>query len=595
LASADAQFVRALALEDSGKADEALVQYRALLAVFPLHADARHNHGLLLARLGRLQEAAQSHREYVQRHPQDPRAHSDLADVLVALGQYDEGLAALEATLQLKPDDAAALVRRGVALACLKRFDDARRAFAAVMHRHPQEAARFVQRVASSGTLDTSLSPENIFLTRRYWAQGACDWADWETYVAQAKRAAADPAVALEPAVGFMVLHLPLADAERHAILRHLAARVEARVTVLPPPGPRQRQRIRVGVLSPDYYEHLNAYLLRPLFELADRSRFELYAYSLGADDGSASRARIRAAADCFRDLRSMSDQEAAQVIRRDDVDILLDVGGYTTNARFAITAQRPARVHANYLAFPASFGSGRVDYAIVDRVAAPDQSTWIERLVHLPHTFFLYDYRATPQEVVSRGEYGLPEDAFVFSAGHKAEKITPECFFLWMEILRRVPNSVLWLLALPRAVDNLRRHAQGCGVDPARLVFAKFESRERYLARQRLADLMLDAFNHSALTTACDALGMGLPILTFGGQAAFASRAGESVVRAAGMPELVMASREEFVEAAVRLASDQGAMGALRDRLARNRTTAPLFDTAGRVRELEAAFERML
>jgi predicted O-linked N-acetylglucosamine transferase (SPINDLY family) len=195
----------------------------------------------------------------------------------------------------------------------------------------------------------------------------------------------------------------------------------------------------------------------------------------------------------------------------------------------------------------------------------------------------------------VSRREYGLAEDAFVFCAFHKAEKITPECFFLWMDILLRVPVSVLWLAGLTSAAANLRRQAASRGVDPTRLVFATFEPRDRYLARHRLGDLMLDAFNHSALTTACDALGMGLPMLTFGGREAFASRAGESVVRAAGLPELVMADREQYAETAVRLASDRVALQRLRDRLARNRTTAPLFDTAARIRELEAAFERML
>jgi protein O-GlcNAc transferase len=594
LSGADALFARAIAAEDAKRFDEALAHYRQLLSEVPQHADAWHNQGLLLARLGRFSDAERSHREYCQRHPQDPRAHCDLADVLLALGGYEEALAELSTALRLRPDDISARIRRGVTLACLVRFEEARQEFAAAVQRSPQEAARFLDRVAA-GAGAAALSPENIFFTSRYGAQGACDWTDWETYISQARLAAADPAVALEPAVGFMMLHLPLSDAERHAMLRRIAARIESIVPAMPPPGPRQRQRIRIGVLSPDYYEHLNAYLLRPLFELADRRRFELYAYSVGADDGGASRARIRAAADVFHDLRAASDAEAAQAIRGDDVDILLDVGGYTTNSRFAITAQRPARVQVNYLGFPASLGSGRVDFAIVDPVAAPDQGGWAERLIRLPHTFFLYDYRTTPQETVSRAEYGLPQDAFVFCAFHKAEKITPECFFLWMDILKRVPQAVLGLVRLTRAAENLRRHAVGYGVDPARLVFAQFESRDRYLARHRLADLMLDASNHSALTTACDALGMGVPMLTFGGGNAFANRGGESVLRAAGLPELVAADRAAYVETAVRLASDRNSLQSVRDRLAHNRKSAPLFDTAGRIRELEAAFERML
>ena len=591
----DALFARAVALEDSGRPEDALARYRELLAVAPLHADARHNHGLLLARLGRLAEAERSHREYVDLHPHDPRAHSDLADVLVGLGRDDEALATLDAALTSKPDDVPAMVRRGAVLACLQRFEESRSAFAVAAGRYPRQVESFVRQIAPGGGIDTALSPENIFLTRRYWAQKACDWTDWQGYVTQAKAAASAPSLAFEPSIGFMVLHLPLTDAERRDVVRHVAAPIEAQAPAMPAPGPRRRPRIRIGVLSPDYYEHLNAHLLRPLFELADRSRFELYAYSLGADDGSPARERIRAAADGFRDLRPLSDQDAAQAIRGDDVDILLDVGGYTADARFGITARRPARVQASYLAYPASLGSSRVDFAIVDRVVAPRQEDWTEKLLYLPHTFVLYDYRTALVGTVSRREYGLPEDAFVFCASHKAEKITPECFYTWMDVLRRAPHSVLWLLQVPMAAENLRRHAAGCGVDPGRLVFAPVEPRDRYLARLRLAGLMLDAYNHSALTTACDALGVGLPLLAFGGGTACAARAAESFVRAADMPELVMADRQQYIETSVRLASDSVALLALRERLAHNRATAPLFDTAGRVRELEAAFEQML
>ena len=596
MSGVDALFARAIALEDSGRPEEALAQYRELLALAPLHADARHNHGLLLARLGRLAEAEHSHREYVERHPQDPRAHSDLADVLLALGRDAEALAALDGALAIRADDVPALVRRGVLLACLQRFDEARGVFAAAVARYPRQVESLVRQIAPGGGIDTALLPENIFLTRRDSAQKACDWTDWEGYVAQAKAAAGAPSLALEPAVGFIALHLPLTDAERHGILRHVAAPIEARVPVLPPLGARARQRIRLGVLSPDYYEHLNAHLLRPLFELADRSQFELLAYSLGADDGGQARARIRAAADAFRDLRPLSDEQAAGVIRSDGVDILLDAGGYTTDARPAITFQRPARLQVNYLAFPASFGSGRVDYAIVDSVVAPSAQMWSEALACLPHTFFLYDFRAAaPQAPVARAEYGLPEDACVFCAFHKSLKITPPGFALWMEILRLTPASVLWFGALPAAaIRNLRAEAARHSVDPARLFFAPFEPGHRYLARQRLGDLLLDAPDHNAMTTACDALSVGLPVLTLRGFA-MTTRTGESLLRAAGLPELVAADREAFVRIAVRLGTDRSLLADLRARLARQRQSGPLFDTAARVRELGAAFAAML
>jgi predicted O-linked N-acetylglucosamine transferase (SPINDLY family) len=244
------------------------------------------------------------------------------------------------------------------------------------------------------------------------------------------------------------------------------------------------------------------------------------------------------------------------------------------------------------YLGFAGSLGSKRIDYAIVDRVVAPDAGEWAEALVYLPSTYYLYDFRENlPTRPLSRGEYGLPEKAFVYCAFHKAEKISPDTFDLWMRILRQVEDSVLWFLALPdEATANLRAAARTHGVNPARLHFAPFESRERYLGRQRLGDLMLDAIHHSAMTTACDALAAGLPVLTLRGKS-MASRAGESIVRAAGLPELVAPDANAFVDYAVRLARDASSLAALRQRLAANRLGAPLFDTTARVRELERAF----
>lgn len=588
----DALFAGALALEDAGRFVEALEHYRRLLVQAPGHADAWHNQGLLLARLGRLEEAEQSHRAYVQAYPRSARARSDLADVLLALGRYEEAIDALEFAAQ----DGPALVRRGLALSCLRRFDEARTTFALAQSRFPAEVARFVARVAPGAELEAMLSPESIFLERAYAALGQCDWSGWDALVAEARRAASATGLVLEPAVAFMVRLLPLTGAERHKVARHIAARIESRVAALPPPAPRQRTHIRVGILSPDFREHLNAYLLLPVFELADRKRFQLYAYSLMADDGSAARARVRTASDVFRDLHAVSDEQAAAAIRGDDIDILLDVAGHTTGGRFGIVARRPARLQVEYLGFSASVASRRVDYAIVDRIVASQDAEWTESLVHLPHTWFIYDFRApVPATKLTRADYGLPADAFVYCAFHRAEKISPDLFELWMRILAQVPESVLWCLELSEAAKgNLRREAAKRGIDPARLVFAPFEPRhgDRYLPRQRLGDLMLDSLYHNAMTTACDALGSGLPVLTLKGSA-LAARGGASFVAAAGLPELVVPDREAYVTEAIAIARDPKRLGKYREKLLSRE--GPLFDTAARVRELEACFIGML
>jgi predicted O-linked N-acetylglucosamine transferase (SPINDLY family) len=588
-------YATALCLEDLNQPDAALAHYDRALDAEPDFEDALHNKGLLLAHLGRHEEAEVNQRRYVAAHPAAPRAHAALADELLALGRFDEALNALDAFERLAPGDSSARIRRGVALASLRRFDEARRTFAEAQARDARAVAQYVERVAPGSDPQFMLSPENIYFGSGWAALGRCDWSGWDDYVAELRRAARQQEIAIEPAVAFMSRLVPLSGAERHAIASIVANAIEAKAPALPPAAPRRRARVRVGVLSPDFREHLNAYLLLPLFELLDRARFELYAFSLSADDGSAVRARVRSAADGFRDLQALSDLDSAMAIRGDDVDLLIDVGGYTTGARFAITAQRPARLQVNYLGFSSSLGSRRVDYAIIDRVVGSDDAEWTESRLFLPHTHFLYDFRAPPPHThVTRQEYALPADAFVYCAFHRAEKISPDAFDLWMQILSRVPGSVLWFRALSEtALRNLRAHARQRGIDPARLVHAPFEPSHdpRYLARHRLGDLMLDALHHNATTSACDALGAGLPLLSLRGSA-MASRSGESLLSAAGLPELVAASKEAYVELAVQLASDKERLNRYRRTL--NARTGPLFDTGSRVREIEAALMQM-
>jgi predicted O-linked N-acetylglucosamine transferase (SPINDLY family) len=586
-------YASAVCHEDVGDDQQALAEYDRALRTSPPHADALHNRGLLLARLGRLEEAETNQRRFVDAHPGEVRAHSGLADVLLARARNAEALACLEKVLQLDPANFSAFLRKGVALAALQRFDESRAIFARAQAARPHEVEQYLARIAPGADPAYMLSPENLFFWQSYLALQRCDWSPWEACVEQMKALPGRPQALVEPAVAFISFHLQLTGAERLAVARHIAKDFHARAPKMPPLEGKRAAPIRLGILSPDLREHLNAYLLLPFFELADRSRFELFTYSLAADDGSAIRARVAAAAGTFKDLHGVSDDDAAARIRNDDLDILLDVGGHTTGARFGIVARRPARIQAAYLGFAGSLGSSRVDYAITDAIAGGDPEEWSEERVFLPHTYYLYDFRApVPQIALTRRDYGLPENAFVFCAFHKAEKISPDAFALWMRILQRVPGAVLWLLALSDAAQqNLRREAARLGVDPARMIFAPYDPRDRYLARQRLGDLMLDAIHHSAMTTACDAMAAGLPVLTLRGSA-MASRAGESLARAAGVPDLVALDAEEYVEKAVRLASGSDQLAGYRRVLLERK--GPLFDTAGRVRELEAALQEM-
>jgi predicted O-linked N-acetylglucosamine transferase (SPINDLY family) len=593
----DARLLYAMALcfEDLGKDDQALAHYDTALGIAPAFDDALHNRGLLLTRAGRFEEAEANQRRYVAAHPSAARAHSSLVDTLLALGRFTQALEVLDTLDSLRPQDASARIRRGVALASLRRFVEAKEVIAAACARDAPAVSAYLERLAPGSGTESMLCAENIYLWHGWKALGQCDWSDWEGYVDVMRRIARSPDTRIEPAVSFMATHLPLSGAERLAIAKSIASAIELRVSPMTPPGQRRRSRIRVGILAADFAESLKPYLLLPFVELIDRDRFELFAYSVTRDDGSAIRATLRSAVAGFRELHGLSDLDAALAIRADDVDILLDITGHKTDGRFAIVAQRPARLQTSYRGFSCSLGSSRVDYVIVDRIVGPDAAEWTESRVYLPYTYHLYDFRATaPSLPAARRDYGLPEGAFVYCVFHKPEKLTPDVFELWMEILSCVPRSVLWFGPLPAsAARNLRAQAAARGIDPERLHFAPFEPRSdpRYLARHRLGDLMLDALHHNAIVTACDALAAALPVLTLRGSA-MASRAGESLARAAGLPELVAPDRDAYVARAVQLASDPQKLDDYRRRLAAR--TGPLFDTATRVRELEAALLQM-
>lgn len=517
-------------------------------------------------------------------------------EAYLAGARYRDALACFDWVLARAPADVIALLKRGFALAALKDFAASRVAFAAARQADAQAVARFCVELSGRADAPAELVPEAIFLWTRYLALCECDWTGLDETLAELGKAIESGTAASEPALAFVCALLPTTPEQRHALARGIAARIEARCTPLPPASQGERRPLRIGLLSPDFREHLNAHLLLPLLELADRGRFEYYAYSTGPDDGSAARQAIQRAAHRFRDLRPLSDRAAAEQVGRDGIDVLVDFGGYTSGARFGITAHRPAPVQASYLGFSATLGSARVDYVIADDVVLPPQEErdWSETPVRLPSTFFLYDFRVPPRQAPRREDFGVPADAFLFSAFHRAEKVEPRGFALWMEVLRSVPESLLWLYSShERMPANVQREARARGVDPSRLRFVPRVPRDEYLARFRLADLQLDSVVFNATTTTCDALAAGVPLLTLRGST-FPARTAESLLRAAGLAELVAADERDFVARACGYARAPEKLAQLRERLAGSRASAPLFDTAARVRELETAFAEM-
>jgi predicted O-linked N-acetylglucosamine transferase (SPINDLY family) len=348
--------------------------------------------------------------------------------------------------------------------------------------------------------------------------------------------------------------------------------------------------KIRIGYLSSDFCLHPVSLLMAQLFELHDRERFEVTAYCWSPEDGSPMRERVKAAMDHFVRIDQLDDDAAARRIRADEIDILVDLQGQTAGARADILGRRPAPIQITYLGLPATTGFPEIDYVIADEFLIPpvEARHYSEKPLYMPRVYQVSDRLRVVGPRPTRAECGLPEQGFVFCSFNNSFKYTPEVFAVWMNLLRRVPGSVLWLLADNAwAEENLRREALAAGIAAERLVFAGRVSPENYLARFQTADLFLDTYPFNAGTTANDCLWAGCPILTRTGRS-FASRMAGALLTAAGLPELITHSLADYEEAAVALAGDRARCTGLREHLAQVRASGALFDTPRFVRDLE-------
>ena len=355
--------------------------------------------------------------------------------------------------------------------------------------------------------------------------------------------------------------------------------------------------RIRLAYLSADFHEHATSYLMAGIFDCHDKSRFEVTAVSLGTDDNSEMRQRLKASFECFIDAETFSDDQIANLVRSSEVDILVDLMGFTGNSRTGIFAQRAAPIQVNYLGYPGTMGAEYIDYIIADEVVIPknQRKYYSEKIVSLPNSYQANDRkRYISDKKFTRAELELPETSFVFCCFNNAYKITPHVFDSWMRIMNQVDGSVLWLiLDNVTASHNLKQEAAARGVNPERLVFANRMPLPDHLARHRLADLFLDTLPYNAHTTASDALWAGLPVLTLLGET-FAGRVAASLLNAIGLPELITTALEGYEQMAVGLATHPEKMTSIKHKLVNNRLTTPLFDTKLFTKHIEAAYSAM-
>lgn len=587
--------------EALGEFDRALLRYRAALGFAPRHFRALLNRGALLMRLGRAEEALSDNRLLAKCHVGSAIAFQNLGENLLALHRVEEATAAFTRALSIAPSHVPARMGLGVGLSMRRRFAEADAEFARARRDDPVAAQSYLQTAGraagspGSGTPETH--PRLIFIHGAMFDQASCRWQRRAALLEEIQALVSEPSppAMRDRSLGFNSLGLPFGHTERRNVARLVAATVSAPVSY-PRLARRQDGRLRIGYLSPDFRPHPAARNHWRILQLHDRERFEVVGLSLHPGDDGPERKRIVSNCDRFVELSGLDEQAAIARVALEDIDILVDIAGYTDHARPEILAARVAPIRVQHMGAPMPCGGNFVDYRITDPVMTPPEEAdqWDEKLVWLPETCWTCDDTATMAPAPGRRECGLPERGFVFCCFNQHFKVEPDVFEVWMRLLGKVEGSVLWLLEdKPDSCADLRQEAVTRGIPAERLIFAPRCEHPKHLARHACADLFLDTFHYNAHTTASEALYAGLPVLTLPGRS-MAARFCASLVRAARLPDMVAADPADYETRALRLAADADALKAMRADLLSHRSSSMLFDMPRRTGEIEAAYQEM-
>lgn len=594
-------------LKEQGKLEGAVEAFQKALSLKPDFAEAYNNMGNALKEQGNLAKAIEAYNKVISLKPSYAEAYYNLGIALNEQGELGKAIVAYKKTLSLKPDFAEAYNNMGSALKEQGKLDQSIEAYNKAISLKPDYAGAYNNMgdaLSNQGELvkaieaykkALSLKPDYDEARAQKLFQQAkiCDW--------QAILEESD----LIPELGIGKRHiapfslLALEDApERHRLRSEQCARIKFPVQDAKPIArpPHMPERLRIGYFSSDYKEHPVAQLMAGVIERHDRIQFEVFGYSLGPPKMDAMRERLARSFDLFRDFSSLADGEICEVVREDKIDIAVDLTGYTQNSRSGIFSHRIAPVQINYLGYPGTMGAECMDYIIADERIIPKefQEFYTEKPIYLPHQYQAQDDTLPiSDETPSRSDLGLPDQGFVFCAINNNYKITPREFDVWMRLLQAVEGSVLWLLESNSWVrGNLLKEANARGVGSERLVFAQKVSHEKYLAQFRKADLFLDTFTYNAGATASNALWAGLPVLTKCGKG-YATRMASSLLSAIDLPELITTSEQAYEELAISLAKNPERLVSIRQRLAANRLSKPLFNTDLFIKHLQIGYQQ--
>ncbi len=583
----------------------ALGLFQQAVTVNPHNAHALTKLGNALARVGQHALAYRHLRAAADTQPEFIETVEGLAHTCAALGRFKEAITYFKRALLLEPENP--VITAALAATHLQQgnLGDARHYAKQAIHTDPKLPTPY-RVLADTFFFQKELAEAIVTLEQGYAQTGdslllgmlaaelrrTCQWDKW-LLIWPEIHARLDGKTALGSP--FALLAQPTTAEQQLSYAKHWASRFPVHAAAIPvvKSSLREGKRLRIGYLSRDFHEHAVAYLIAEILELHDRTKFEIFAYSYGPEDHSPMRARLRAACEHFIDIAWDPDDIADRRIRDDQLDILVDLTGYTMGSRTGLLAARPCPIQINWLGYPGTMGAHFIDYVIADPVIIPpDMETFYsERILRLPHTYQPNDRQRTIAEALSRPEYGLPENAFVFCCFNQTFKISPEIFACWMRILQRFDTAVLWLLDdNPIATQNLRTAAIAHNVAPERLVIAPRLPLPLHLARYRVADLALDTSPYASHTTASDALWCGCPLVALRGET-FPARVSASILTACGLPDLITDSIAIYEQKICELAASPEDLSNIKRRIIAAHDSTPLFDAIAFTHDLEALF----
>jgi predicted O-linked N-acetylglucosamine transferase (SPINDLY family) len=562
------------ALFELGFFEDSLLSLDKAINLNPINVNALSNKSACLLKLKLPDKSLIIANSAIKLEPDFAEAWSNRGNALNDLKRHEEALSSYDKSISLKPDFAEAWSNRGNALNDLKR--------------HEESAASFLKAHEFLETPDFHLGRAHHQMLL------ACDWKNFDLFKKQLDSGVKEGKYYAEP-FGYQ----GIADSEQ---LLGICAKLycQKKYPTKKLVGPKIKnlgQKIRIGYLCGEFRNQATSHLMTGVWESHDHAVFEIFAFDNGWNDCSDYRSRIKLAIPNFFEISQISDFRVEELIAENKIDILVNLNGYFGKCRQNVFAARPAPIAVNYLGFPGTIGADYIDYLIADQVCIPESSKdyYSEKIAYLPYCYQANDNnKKISNRLISRNEFDLPENAFVFCCFNNNYKITPQTFQLWMEILSEIENSCLWLMEDNHsAKKNLKNEASRQGIDPNRLIFAKRIELSEHINRHKLADLFLDTLPYNAHTTASDALWAGLPILTLKGNT-FPGRVGASLLKALDLTELITSSTLEYKEMAILLAKNPDKLESIKMKLKLNKLSSPLFDTVRFTRYLEAAYHKM-